>query len=105
MPTIPVSFRAPQSAAGMCRTAHTVRWLAWGAIVAAGGLLVRAEAHRPEVPRGVEAHTDIVYRRVDDRLVTLDVYVPVRPAPPRGRPTVLAIHGGGWCGGTKRDYG
>jgi len=55
MPTIPVSTRAPGSAAGVSWFAHIVRWLASGAIVGAAGLLVRAEAHRPEVPEGVEA--------------------------------------------------
>src|SRR5579864_738404 len=105
MSTILVSSRAPQSAGGMSWFANVLRWLAWGAIVGVAGVFVRAEADRPDLPDGVEVYTDIVYRRVAGRQVALDVYVPVLPAPPRGRPAVLAIHGGGWRGGTKNDYG
>jgi acetyl esterase/lipase len=81
------------------------RVLAWGALLAATGLLVRAEVERPRVPEGVVAYTDLVYRRDGDRRMRLDVYEPTGPPPPGGRPAVLAIHGGGWRGGSKAAYG
>ena len=82
-----------------------LRVLAWAALLGVTGLLVRAEVERPTLPAGVLGYTDLVYRRNGDRRVRLDVYVP-REAPPRGgRPCVLAIHGGGWRGGSKRSYG
>jgi acetyl esterase/lipase len=82
-----------------------VRGFAWVALVGVAVVVVRAEAGRPTLPAGVEAYTDIVYRRVGLRQVKLDVYVPSSPAPVGGRPTVLAIHGGGWRGGSKSGYG
>jgi acetyl esterase/lipase len=82
-----------------------LRVLAWGALLGATGLLVRAEVERPHLPEGVVAYTDLVYRRDGDRRARLDVYVPDRPPPPGGRPAVLAIHGGGWRGGSKTAYG
>jgi len=67
--------------------------------------LVHAEVQRPEIPDGVEATIDIVYRREGDREAKLDVYVPIAEAPAGGRPAILAIHGGGWRGGGKTDFG
>jgi acetyl esterase/lipase len=82
-----------------------VRGLAWTALVGAAVAAVRAEVIRPELPAGVEVHSDIIYRRVGHRQMKLDIYVPTTPAPASGRPTVLAIHGGGWTGGNKNGYG
>jgi acetyl esterase/lipase len=82
-----------------------LRWVAWAALVAVAGAVVRAEVIRPELPAGVDAYTDIVYRRVGTRRERLDVYVPHWPAPAGGRPALLAIHGGGWRGGNKNGYG
>jgi acetyl esterase/lipase len=87
------------------RLVPLVRGLAWASLVCVAFVVVRAEAVRPELPRGVEAYTDIVYRRVGERVVKLDVYLPAAPAPDGGRPAVLAIHGGGWRGGSKKGYG
>ena len=84
------------------RLGRWLRGLGWIALVGLAGALVRAEAHRPALPDGVEAYTDIVYRRVGDRFERLDMYL---PAGGRRRPAVLAIHGGGWRGGSKAGYG
>lgn len=78
-----------------------VRGIAWGCLLGATGMLVKAEATRPELPRGVVAHADLLYRAAGGRKVRLDLYLPNRPAPPGGWPAVVAIHGGGWRGGSK----
>jgi len=79
--------------------------IAWAALLGVTGLLVRAEVERPTLPRGVVAYTDLVYQRDGDRRARLDIYTPAGALPARGRPAVLAIHGGGWRGGSKRGYG
>jgi len=86
---------------------RAVRVLAWGMLLAATGMLVRAEARRSDWPEGVSADTDVVYRRTPERRLRLDVYQPDAsvPMPDGGRPAVLAIHGGGWCGGSKLSFG
>ena len=77
------------------------------ALLASTGLLIRAEAWRPDWPDGVTAYTDIVYRRTPQGRLRLDVYVPKssKPVPGSGHPAVLAIHGGGWRGGSRVSYG
>lgn len=79
--------------------------LAWFAIVAATAILVRGEAIRSEVPGGVRVFRDVVYRVVDAKRLRLDVYLPERAPPSGGWPAVVAIHGGGWRGGNKGEYG
>ena len=83
----------------------TCRVIAWAALLGVTGLLVRAEVERPTLPRGVVAYTDLVYQRDGHGRARLDVYTPAGAAPARGRPAVLAVHGGGWRGGSKRGYG
>jgi acetyl esterase/lipase len=83
----------------------TARVLAWVALAGATGLLVRGEVIRPELPEGVRVSTDLVYHESGGQRLRLDVYVPKGPAPARGRPVVVAVHGGGWRGGSKSDYG
>jgi acetyl esterase/lipase len=82
-----------------------LRVLAWGTLLGATGWLLRAEVERPSLPQGVVAYPDLVYRQVGDRQARLDLYAPAEPPPSGGRPAVLAIHGGGWRGGSKADYG
>jgi acetyl esterase/lipase len=81
------------------------RALAWLALLGVTGWLVRAEVTRPELPRGVRVVADLVYRSDGGRRARLDVYLPAGPAPPGGRPALLALHGGGWRGGGKEEYG
>lgn len=80
-----------------------IRAIAWLVLLGATAVLVRAEAHRASLPETVSAHLDIVYRSIAGREVRLDVYLPTAPGPRVGRPAVVAIHGGGWRGGSKRD--
>ena len=87
------------------RGARLMRVLAWAGLIGVTGFLVHAEVQRADVPDGVEVTTDIVYRRAGDREAKLDVYVPTAEAPTGGRPAILAIHGGGWRGGSKTDFG
>lgn len=86
-------------------TSGPARWLAWLGLVAASGLIVRGEVARPERPEGVRVVTDLVYREAGGRRARLDVYLPDGPAPAGGWPALLAVHGGGWRGGGKADYG
>ena len=90
----------------MDRWLGRVRVLAWASLVGVVGLYVRAEAFRLGPPPGVCVYPDIVYRHAGARRPRLDVYLPRRGGPPpSGRPAVVAIHGGGWRGGTKNSYG
>jgi acetyl esterase/lipase len=84
-----------------------VRVLAWGALLGASGLLVRAEVEQRRLPEGVSAYTDLVYRSDGTHRARLDLYAPAGAADgrPADRPAVVAIHGGGWRGGSKNSYG
>jgi acetyl esterase/lipase len=91
----------------MDRWLGPVRWLAWASLAGVVAWSVHAETYRAGPPPGVCAHPDIVYRHAPDgRRPRLDLYRPRGGAiPPGGRPAVVAIHGGGWRGGTKNTYG
>jgi acetyl esterase/lipase len=67
--------------------------------------LLRAERVRPELPPGVSLMRDVVYGEYDNKRLLLDIYAPDGSAPGSGRPALIAIHGGGWCGGSKGEYG
>jgi acetyl esterase/lipase len=82
-----------------------LRVTAWVALLGVAAALVRAEVGQPALPEGVDAFTDIVYLRAESGQERLDLYVPRLPAPPEGWPVVLAVHGGGWHGGSKVGYG
>lgn len=96
---------ASRRAHGSVDLFRAVRILAWAALLGMTGLLVRAEVRRPSVPDGVELYAGLTYRLEDGRRAKLDLYVPRAPAPPGGRPAIVAIHGGGWRGGSRREYG
>lgn len=95
----------PWSRVGEIVSRPLARVLAWAALLGATGILVRGEAVRPEIPGGVRVAADLVYREVGGRRARLDVYLPEGPVPAAGRPVVVAVHGGGWRGGSKSDYG
>ncbi len=80
------------------------RIVAWAALAGVTGVFVHAEAFRPDLPDGVVLYKDIIYRRDVGRRAKLDVYVPSAGSTTR-RPAIVAIHGGGWHGGTKNGYG
>ena len=62
----------------------------------------------PSLPGGIagQVHVvrDVVYRDLLGRSSGLDLFLPPGPAPPGGRPVVLAIHGGGWRKFSKEQY-
>jgi acetyl esterase/lipase len=82
-----------------------VRVVAWCALAVVTGWLVRAEGHRDVRPASVRINANLVYRQVAGRSLRLDLYVPPTPAPPGGWPAIVAIHGGGWRGGSRTEYG
>ncbi len=86
-------------------TSRAARATAWLGLLAVTGWLVRAEISRPERPEGVTIVGNIVYRESGGRRPRLDVYVPTTASPTAGWPVLLAIHGGGWRGGDRSDYG
>lgn len=90
---------------GSIVTSPAARVLAWLGLLGASGLLVRGEVARPDVPVGVRVVSDLVYRESNGRRLRLDIYSPQGRAPVGGRPALLAIHGGGWRGGGKGDFG
>ncbi|MDR3620897.1 MAG: alpha/beta hydrolase [Paludisphaera borealis] len=58
----------------------------------------------PPLPEGVTVVRDVTYRVIDGRRLALDLYLPAESGPEL-RPTIVAVHGGSWVGGSKRDYG
>jgi acetyl esterase/lipase len=91
----------------MDRWLRPARPMAWASLAGVVALYVQAETVRLGPPPGICVYSDIVYRHAPDgRRPRLDLYMPRRgEAPPSGRPAVVAIHGGGWRGGTKNTYG
>jgi acetyl esterase/lipase len=47
----------------------------------------------------------VSYPTAEGQSQLLDVYLPTAPAPPGGRPVMIAIHGGGWRKYDKTNYG
>jgi acetyl esterase/lipase len=85
---------------------RAARALAWAALIGVTGVLVHAEVVPHDLPDDVLVFKDVIYRRVGARRAKLDVYLPATGRPPlTGRPALVAIHGGGWRGGTKSGYG
>jgi acetyl esterase/lipase len=57
---------------------------------------------KPPVPDSIAALTDLIYKKIGERELGLDLYrlkSLSRPAP-----TLIFIHGGAWKSGNKRDY-
>lgn len=81
------------------------QWAAWLFLLVATGILVRGEVLRPELPPGVRLIPDLPYRDDGGRFSRLDLYAPTGAIPDRGYPVVVAIHGGGWRGGSRGDFG
>jgi acetyl esterase/lipase len=78
---------------------------AWCCLAVVTGWLVRAEGLRDERPSPFRIAANLVYRRSGGRSVRLDLYAPPALRPREGWPAIVAIHGGGWRGGDKTDYG
>ena len=66
-------------------------------------ILLAGQSPAIPIPDNVEGRNDVVYCRGGARDLKLDVFVPkargARPAP-----GVVFIHGGGWRGGTRRQF-
>ena len=55
------------------------------------------------IPEGVTVHRDLIYGRVGERELPLDLYLPLDTSSPV--PVVIWVHGGGWRGGSKGNGG
>lgn len=84
---------------------ETLRRVAWVVLLGSVGWVAGTEAELTDLPEGVRAVYDIPYRESAGSSCKLDLYQPEGPAPAGGRPAVVAIHGGGWRGGSKRGHG
>ena len=69
------------------------------------GTLAAGSIERSGPGRGMHVFRNLAYRPGAGPSGRLDVYVPTGPTPDGGRPTILAIHGGGWRRFDKADYG
>ncbi|HUU19272.1 MAG TPA: alpha/beta hydrolase [Sedimentisphaerales bacterium] len=56
-----------------------------------------------QIPAGTKVERDIVYARVGDRELLLDLYLP--PKGPAPLPVIVWVHGGGWRSGSKGSAG
>lgn len=66
--------------------------------------LTSCAAAPPAAPQNeVRVETDVVYGEAGGQKLLLDIYHP--PGIQGTRPAVLFVHGGGWAGGDKRDFG
>ncbi len=81
------------------------RVLAWVVLAVLTGLIVRTSERRLDELPGIRIQNDLLYRSVDGSALYLDIYQPDSRPPAGGRPALIAIHGGGWRGGSKTDYG
>ncbi len=66
------------------------------------GRAKRKGKSRLVLPPGVTVERDIVYGKVGDVELKLDLYLP-KPGGP-ARPGIVFIHGGGWRGGSKGQF-
>jgi len=60
-------------------------------------------SRQAQVPAATKVERDIVYARVGDRRLLLDLYLP--PKGPAPLPVILWVHGGGWRSGSKGSGG
>lgn len=59
----------------------------------------RPRQNRAVVPDGVKVERDLVYAKVGDKKLLLDLYLPEKANGPL--PVIVSIHGGGWANGSK----
>ncbi|MCS7264419.1 MAG: alpha/beta hydrolase [Armatimonadetes bacterium] len=58
-----------------------------------------------QLTQKVKVVQDIFYAENDGVKLQLDLFVPKEPPPPEGYPVVIALHGGAWCTGSRKDMG
>ncbi len=63
----------------------------------------RGEAPRPRIPDSIEAQWDIPYAATDHPRQRLDLLLPKNRSADKPLPVIVAVHGGAWLGGNKRD--
>ncbi|WP_337176371.1 alpha/beta hydrolase [Paludisphaera sp.] len=81
-----------------------IRAMGWLAAIAATAA-AWATWRRPADPfAGLVVVRDATYGEADGRPLRLDLILPPGPAD-APRPLVVAVHGGSWTGGSRRDYG
>ena len=63
----------------------------------------KANGEPPKDSRsGVTKIANVIYAKVGERALPLDIYLPSEPASP-ARPVIIWIHGGGWKSGSKNE--
>jgi len=55
------------------------------------------------LPESLKVLDDVTYKVTDERPLRLDAYVS-EPTPVEPRPAILFLHGGGWRGGSKKQF-
>ncbi len=95
---------APTSLSSGHRRHRVARWIAVIMMLATVGLLSVSARLEPGLD-GVRVDENLVYRAENPRTCRLDLYRPEGTPPPGGWPVVVAIHGGGWSGGSFHGYG
>lgn len=79
--------------------------LASAALLLCLGTLLSLSHTREPALDNIQVLEDLVYRPENPQTCRLDLYRPSGPPPPNGWPLVVAIHGGGWTGGSFHAYG
>lgn len=91
------------------RTLTNLRYVAWAAVVVSTAWVWVRSAEKtsePPIPKGVAVVHDVTYRVIDGQRLALDLYLPDSAESwSKRRPAIIAVHGGSWVGGSKRDYG
>jgi acetyl esterase/lipase len=83
----------------------TQRWQGWLALAIAAAVLFGQTApavstrHQQVKAADAAIQRDLVYKRIDGRALTLDLYFPKKLSSPL--PVIVWIHGGGWSKGRK----
>src|SRR5262249_2460988 len=87
---------------------HLVAWLGLVAITGWCWTVFPPITRGDLASSGIVVRKETVYRTAPGYRATLDVYFPPEAAGPiaawRRQTAVLAIHGGSWCGGSKRLF-
>src|SRR5690606_29113312 len=80
-----------------------IRAIGWLATLAATAAVWASWRPTADPFAGLVVVRDATYRVVDGRPLRLDLLLPSGPAD-SPRPLAVAVHGGSWTGGSRRDY-
>lgn len=84
-------------------SSRTLACVAWFALAATSGCILRSAVQTVELPKGGLEVRDVAYWRgddYDDEKHRLDLYVPPGPGP---HPVLIFVHGGGWRFGDRQQ--